>query len=533
MSSSSLLSQFQSITSCSDQSTAQFYLDAANNNLSEAVANYLEESALNSPTQPLSGPKESNSGLPALTAATIPAEIRQFMSEEEISAALAAENERIQRSSSKRAGNEGVRAPDAQKHESLYEIPMISPSVGQFLGQPPLQLPFRNFQQENLAGIRENNGLSSALSSNLAVQPPSQAPQTWHSDKLAELFAPPKDLLFPGSFDDVCSYAESEERWLLVNLQDSSSFQCHALNRDVWKNSTVHSIVQQNFIFWQSSANSVEGMKYINIYQLKSAAAADNFFPHIAIIDPRTRQKVLTVNNSSISKTGNITGSSTGPVDAAKVKAQLLQFVQSHNLKDYNPAKAIHLAEDSENRKRKPSHSVKEPSSEESSVNFGYNDDEALQAAIQASLEEEESQFLQPKSGEIKSAGNFSGNSEESAQNKMPSELTLAEELPQLPKVDLNELNNNPQNSLSLQFVLPNRARFTANFNPALHTVGHCYFLAYEKLLGSSGTDQASVKGQCYQLIHGYPPVKLVTRNITLEEAMIKNRSSLTLASLS
>ncbi len=43
----------------------------------------------------------------------------------------------------------------------------------------------------------------------------------------------------------------SSNRWLLVNIQNSKEFACQVLNRDVWSNQAVKSIVTEHFVFWQ------------------------------------------------------------------------------------------------------------------------------------------------------------------------------------------------------------------------------------------------------------------------------------------
>lgn len=89
--------------------------------------------------------------------------------------------------------------------------------------------------------------------------------------------------------------------WLMVNIQNPQEFACQVLNRDVWSNSTVKSILKEHFIFWQvkwldqchfkqvikhllsiqSYNNTTEGQKYINFYNVAT-------FPYVSIVDPRT-----------------------------------------------------------------------------------------------------------------------------------------------------------------------------------------------------------------------------------------------------
>lgn len=87
----------------------------------------------------------------------------------------------------------------------------------------------------------------------------------------------------------------------MVNIQNPQEFACQVLNRDVWSNPTVKSILKEHFIFWQvklfdqlffikvilnivsfqSYNNTSEGQKYINFYNVST-------FPYISIVDPRT-----------------------------------------------------------------------------------------------------------------------------------------------------------------------------------------------------------------------------------------------------
>ena len=132
-----------------------------------------------------------------------------------------------------------------------------------------------------------------------------QSPSTSRSAKcrrLEDLFRPPIDLLFKGSFHAVrsilvsdsncnvilmqcntvfnvssydcmiqCKYflwysvlyccvvdpwqardsGTAQNRWLLVNVQNVQEFACQVLNRDVWSNASVREMVKQSFVLWQ------------------------------------------------------------------------------------------------------------------------------------------------------------------------------------------------------------------------------------------------------------------------------------------
>ena len=105
--------------------------------------------------------------------------------------------------------------------------------------------------------------------------------------------------------------AKDSKRWLLVNIQKDSEFASHALNRDVWRDELVENLVREGFIFWQTV--SIDGVtaqkkhrfegpahKHISVaggqFDITSEGRvyAERYkvyeFPHIGIIDPRTRR---------------------------------------------------------------------------------------------------------------------------------------------------------------------------------------------------------------------------------------------------
>lgn len=102
--------------------------------------------------------------------------------------------------------------------------------------------------------------------------------------RLSDMFAPPSHLIHKaGGFEGARAVAKDCRRWLLVNLQRDEEFSCHALNRDVWRDELVENLVREGFIFWQTMDRTPEGQTYAQRYHVHD-------FPHIAIIDPRTRR---------------------------------------------------------------------------------------------------------------------------------------------------------------------------------------------------------------------------------------------------
>lgn len=71
------------------------------------------------------------------------------------------------------------------------------------------------------------------------------------SKRLEDLFRPPSNILFLGSFMEARDHAKTLNRWLLVNVQNPQEFSCQVLNRDVWPNQQIQEIVKDHFVLWQ------------------------------------------------------------------------------------------------------------------------------------------------------------------------------------------------------------------------------------------------------------------------------------------
>lgn len=91
-------------------------------------------------------------------------------------------------------------------------------------------------------------------------------------------------------WDDARQQGKDEQKWIIVNVQDPSIFDCQALNRDIWKHEGIKETVKENFIFMQYSKDDPSGNQYMQYYfpERDSEAA----YPHIAIVDPRTGEQV-------------------------------------------------------------------------------------------------------------------------------------------------------------------------------------------------------------------------------------------------
>ena len=120
------------------------------------------------------------------------------------------------------------------------------------------------------------------------------------SNLLAELFRPPVDLISPLSWEEARDEGKEEERWILVNVQDPSIFDCQVLNRDIWKNASIKDTIKENFLFMQYSKDDPRGAQYVNYYF--QARDNDDAYPHIAIVDPRTGEQVKVWSGSPVPK---------------------------------------------------------------------------------------------------------------------------------------------------------------------------------------------------------------------------------------
>lgn len=59
----------------------------------------------------------------------------------------------------------------------------------------------------------------------------------------------------------------------LVNLQSTSQFASHQLNRDTWGEATLRAVVQASFVLLQAQDVSEDGQKLANFYQVGAPSA--------------------------------------------------------------------------------------------------------------------------------------------------------------------------------------------------------------------------------------------------------------------
>lgn len=115
-----------------------------------------------------------------------------------------------------------------------------------------------------------------------------------HSRRLADLFRPPHSIMFNGTFEMARRSARDQGRWLLITVHAPTDFSSQAMNRDLWNAALLQSFVKENFVFVQMLVGGSDEARYRSFYPY------DGLYPHVALIDPRTGERVETLLVSSI-----------------------------------------------------------------------------------------------------------------------------------------------------------------------------------------------------------------------------------------
>ena len=75
-----------------------------------------------------------------------------------------------------------------------------------------------------------------------------------------------------------------ENKWLLINIQDTENMCSHILNRDIWKDKDLMPIIKKCFIFYQWITKTDNAKRIINLYKPAT-------FPCIFVVNPSTGRK--------------------------------------------------------------------------------------------------------------------------------------------------------------------------------------------------------------------------------------------------
>ncbi|CAG0890408.1 unnamed protein product [Cyprideis torosa] len=262
------------------------------------------------------------------------------------------EEEAPEVSSNPPGGSPEVRAPIPQRREVLVETPDYFENYAMAARQSRRRIRpnvhsvfdgFRDFQAEARiqTEMMERGESSSGNGTGSSI-----ANYRRKINTLEDLFRPPIDLMFRGTFQQARDAGASAKKWLLVNVQKPQEFSCQCLNRDVWSNEMVHDIVKEHFIFWQVYYNTPDGMRYTTFYPIQD-------WPYVAILDPRTGECMV----------------SFAKLDAQSFTETVSEFLVKHQ----SPGGT--------------SPPVKKLKSSEPNI-IDFSEEDQLKAAIQASLSE-------------------------------------------------------------------------------------------------------------------------------------------------
>lgn len=105
-----------------------------------------------------------------------------------------------------------------------------------------------------------------------------------HQKHLGRLFRPPFDLIEKYTIDGARKAGREQKKWILLNIQDTSNFQCQLLNRDFWLDRAIKRVVREHFIFLQYQMSDYAMDEYIQFNQITE-------YPYIAILDPYSGER--------------------------------------------------------------------------------------------------------------------------------------------------------------------------------------------------------------------------------------------------
>lgn len=90
-----------------------------------------------------------------------------------------------------------------------------------------------------------------------------------------------------------------------MNIQDYKEFASNTLNRDCWSKESVARLIRGHFKFWQVDRESPEAAMYIQVCVIfcydnnNEQYYNPSSFPHIAVLDPLTGEKMTTISGES------------------------------------------------------------------------------------------------------------------------------------------------------------------------------------------------------------------------------------------
>ncbi|KAB8238645.1 hypothetical protein ETB97_007536 [Aspergillus alliaceus] len=220
--------------------------------------------------------------------------------------------------------DDGVRAPMARTTETLVgpeadfdDGDMHASILGQLRARQQRNSRPGIFNQRDTASIWTGDDEASRRE-RLSAATGGASDASNKSNMLAEMYRPPFEIMSRLPWDVARQEGRENEKWLLVNIQDPSIFDCQLLNRDLWKDAGIRDTVKEHFIFLQYSKDDPRSAPYIQYY-FPGSDISDNY-PHMAIVDPRTGEQMKVWSGPPVMK-------------AAEFLMQLHEFLDRYSLK--------------------------------------------------------------------------------------------------------------------------------------------------------------------------------------------------------
>jgi hypothetical protein len=128
-----------------------------------------------------------------------------------------------------------VRAPIAQFNDTLIgdpaqALPRRAPTNA---ADHPLEA-FRDSRSEGASSSAYGDGTSSGDVFGMPKRP----------KNLSEIYRPPTEICFIGSFEELRQAGRQQGRWILVNIQSPTEFASQQLNADTWSDESLRAVLE-------------------------------------------------------------------------------------------------------------------------------------------------------------------------------------------------------------------------------------------------------------------------------------------------
>ncbi|CAL8082894.1 unnamed protein product [Calicophoron daubneyi] len=275
---SDLTERFCQVTGA-DEATATSFLLACNNNLDMAVSLYMDD-----PHAAGSSTEEYRSPIPQRTEQLLPVDLPLYTGRPyQTNLIRGCRRAFVADDDDDLDDNEQTRG-DGNSVGSGEDVEILSVGCQPCLSSSDASVCMSNGKPDKHLNNRGTGSSLKPVASNWGTREEA-AKKRGH---LRQLYQPPVGILFQGSLAAAQASAREKNQWLLVSLHDEGCFDCHLLNRDVWKDPKIYSTIKRNFVFVQIPIDSPDGLRYRSRHSYVQSAS------HIAVLDPFTgEQKVM------------------------------------------------------------------------------------------------------------------------------------------------------------------------------------------------------------------------------------------------